>query len=330
MSLAPIARALHGDVYAGGRRANIPFPGHSRHDRSLSLLLDDNNRVIINTFGGGDWKEAADYLIGLGMIDRRRQLSGAGVARGDLRQNPPINPWIRTAVARELWQRGRPVAGTLGEIYARSRGLTRGLPGPSSLRFDRETPLSAYNPAARAVRPALLAAILSPTGKLTAIEITYLKPNGRRDDTLWLPRKQVGVVPPGSAVRLDEVGPRLLVGEGVFTCLSASQVFRFPAWALLTINNMRSWAPPAGVRDVLIAGDRGAPGEAAAARLAARLRSAGLRVEVAFPPNAADWNDELRLRVGAGRGASSVRPRQAAAAMEKGGMEGADAPGGRG
>jgi putative DNA primase/helicase len=330
MSLAHLAHALHGDVYAGGRRANIPFPGHSRHDRSLSLLLDDNNRVIINTFGGGDWKEAADYLIGLGMIDRRRQLSGSGVARGDLRQNPPINPRIRTAVARELWERGRPVVGTLGETYARSRGVTRGLPGPSSLRFDRETPLSAYNPAARAVRPALLAAILSPTGELTAIEITYLKPNGRRDDTLWLPRKQVGVVPPGSAVRLDEVGPRLLVGEGVFTCLSASQVFRFPAWALLTINNMRSWAPPAGVRDVLIAGDRGAPGEAAAARLAARLRSAGLRVEVAFPPNAADWNDELRLRVGAGRGASSVRPRQAAAAMEKGGMEGADAPGGRG
>jgi putative DNA primase/helicase len=59
---------------------------------------------------------------------------------------------------------------------------------------------------------------------------------------------------------------------------------------------MRTWRPPAGVRDVLIAGDRGAPGEAAAARLAARLRAAGLRVEVELPPNAADWNDELRLR----------------------------------
>jgi putative DNA primase/helicase len=177
MSLAHLAHALHGDVYAGGRRANIPFPGHSRDDCSLSLLLDDNNRVIINTFGGGDWKEAADYLIGLGMIDRRRQLLGSGVARGDLRQNPPVAPRIRAAVARSIWERSRPVVATLGETYARSRGVIRDLPGPSSLRFDRETALSAYNPAARAVGPALLAAILSPDGELTAIEITYLKPN---------------------------------------------------------------------------------------------------------------------------------------------------------
>ncbi len=75
MSLAPLAQILHGDVYAGGRRASIPFPGHSRRDRSLSLLLDDNDRVIINTFGSGDWREAADYLIRLGHLDRSRRLS---------------------------------------------------------------------------------------------------------------------------------------------------------------------------------------------------------------------------------------------------------------
>ena len=39
MSLKPIVQALGGDLYDRGLRANIPAPGHSAADRSVSLLL---------------------------------------------------------------------------------------------------------------------------------------------------------------------------------------------------------------------------------------------------------------------------------------------------
>lgn len=55
MSLSHIVKALGGELYDGGRRANIPAPGHSSADRSVSLLLEDD-RVVVHTFGDGDWK----------------------------------------------------------------------------------------------------------------------------------------------------------------------------------------------------------------------------------------------------------------------------------
>ena len=62
MSLRAIVEVLGGDLYDGGRRANIPAPGHSRADRSVSLLLKDD-RVIVHTFGDGDWQAVLDDLV---------------------------------------------------------------------------------------------------------------------------------------------------------------------------------------------------------------------------------------------------------------------------
>ena len=39
MTLHAIVAALGGDLYSGGTRASIPAPGHSGHDRSVSLWL---------------------------------------------------------------------------------------------------------------------------------------------------------------------------------------------------------------------------------------------------------------------------------------------------
>jgi hypothetical protein len=166
-------------------------------------------------------------------------------------------------------------------------------------------------------RAALLAGIRAPDGELTAVEITYLASNGRRAEDLRLSRKTIGVVPAGSAVRLDPAAARMLVGEGVATTLCASTRFGLPAWALLSTRNLRAWTPPAGVRAVLIAGDRGADGEAAAAHLRQRLASQGLRAWVALPPaGCGDWNDWAAQR----------RAAADASAREGEGRDGAGAP----
>jgi hypothetical protein len=274
MSLRAITDALGGDLYDGGRRANIPAPGHSRVDRSVSLLLT-SGRVIAHSFGGADWREVLDDLRARGLIDAAGGLRSAWKTEGTAFP-PPISDPMRTAVATRLWAEARPVSGTLSAVHARSRHVRRGLPDDDVLRHHPAAPLSVYAPGRRA-RPALLAAVRDALGGLTALEITYLAPNGRRALDVRLARKTVGVVPAGAAVRLDPPETAMLVGEGVFTTLSATERFGLPGWALLSTGNLRRWRAPDGVRRVLIAADRGREGQAAAHALAGDCEPADFR-----------------------------------------------------
>lgn len=163
--------------------------------------------------------------------------------------------------------------------------------GPDAARYLAEAPTSAYAARSR-TRPALMLGVQTADGMLSAIELTYLAPGGHRAVDLRLSRKTVGVVPPSSAVRIDAVGPRLLVAEGFLTTLSAGERFDLPAWALLSTSNLRGWTAPPGVKAVLIAGDTGPDGEASAARLAVRLEDQGVAAEMVFPPPPhGDWNE---------------------------------------
>ena len=280
MSLRAIVRALGGDLYDGGRRANIPAPGHSARDRSVSLLWV-NGRVIVHSFGAADWRDVRDYLWGERLLDPRTVETAPPTPRPRQAQ--------RLAVARQLWLGAGPISGGLGERHLRLR--TIGRPLPDALRLHPRLPIAVYRDAG-AVRPALVARIDDPAGALTAVEVTYLDGTGRRTTALRLSRKTVGLVPPGSAVRLDEAATEMVVAEGVVTALSASERFSLPAWALLSARNLAAWAPPPAVREILIAGDRGRPGERAAAALYGRLRRLGLASRVVLPPEPfGDWNE---------------------------------------
>ena len=289
MSLRPIVQALGGDLYDHGLRANIPAPGHSAADRSVSLMLREG-RVIVHTFGDGDWKDVLDYLRAEGLVDahnaptslsQSRRAQAAGAATG----------LERRQAALRIWEAGRPLDGTLSARHCAQRSVSRPLPGPDVLRHGGQTPVSAYAET-RHHRPALLAAILDKDGAFTAVEVTYLAPNARRAIDLRLSRKTVGPSPANCAVRIDAAASQMLVGEGLFTTLSASARFGLPAWALMSTRNLRHWRPPEGVREVLIAADRGADGEASAEQLRAGLVGAGLKARIALPPEGfGDWTE---------------------------------------
>ena len=286
MSLRAIVQTLGGDLYEGGRRANIPAPGHSAADRSVSLLLQDD-RVVVHTFGDGDWRAVLDQLRELQLIDAANApLDGAGGPRIKRPLREPASTRERLEAALALWDAGRPLGHTLAARYCRLRGLEQALPGPHALRHHGEVPVSVYRPG-RLRRPALLAGIQEPGGRYVAVEVTYLAPNGWRAVDLHLPRKTIGVTPPGCAVRLDPQATEMLVGEGVFATRAASEWFALPGWALQSTRNLRAWSPPEGVRSVLIAGDRGKDGEASAEVLRGRLVEAGVTARVALPP--APW-----------------------------------------
>lgn len=318
MSLAPIVRALGGDLYAGGRRATVPGPGHSRHDRSVSLWID-GGRLVAHSFGSSTWAEVLDDLRVRGLIDAHRRVqgtSGAMAAAGVCA--PP--PETRRAAAARVWSEARPIGRSLALAHLRRRGVERATPVSEALRLHDALPSAVYERRGRR-RPALIAAIQDGEGSVVGVEITYLAPGGHRAEDLRCPRKIIGCVPAGAAVRLDPPGPTLLVGEGVFSVLSAADRFGLPAWSLLSAGALGRWSAPAGVSKVVIAADRGKAGEAAAERLRAGLAARGVDADVALPPAPwEDWNAadaaERRAREEGRAGRGEFRPEWTASEPE--------------
>lgn len=291
-TLGGVVRVVGGDLYAGGRRANIPAPGHSPSDRSVSLLLSQG-RVVAHGFGAADWRVVLEDLRRRGLVDARGRLCNDGGIDGG--RDPPPRPDRRARIlaATRLWDEAVQICmGGPAARHLRLRGVAFGAMRPD-LRQHGAVPISVYRPGRRRL-PALMAGIREQAGAITAVELVYLSPNGHRSPNATPARKTVGVVPPGSAVRLSVPESRLLVAEGVMTTLSAMARFGLPGWALLSAGNLAAWAPPPGVASVLIAADRDTAGQAAAATLAGRLRRAGLACCIATPPPPwGDWNEAL-------------------------------------
>lgn len=289
--LGALARALGGDIYAGGRRALLPAPGHSAADRSVSLWLRDG-RVVAHGFGGCDWREVLDDLRARGWIDAENRLcaGGAGVAPGPERPEPTRVDRVRAA--QDLWAAAGPVVdGSPAWRHGRWRAVDLTLDRTGALRSHAAAPLAVYRDCGPRL-PALLAAVTEPGGLLTAVEVTYLDGRGERSRRARTPRKIVGAVPAGSAVRFTPVAEEMLAAEGVFTTLAAMARFRLPGWALLSTSNLRRWSPPPGVRRLLIAADRGPDGERSAGRLREAAVAMGVAANVVLPPvGAGDWCD---------------------------------------
>ena len=293
MSLRNIVEKLGGDLWAGGVQANIPAPGHSARDRSVSLRLGRDGRLVINTFAGTDWREVMDDLRERGLIDDGKRPAGVGGQARTSFPEPARSALERLKVARAIWADGQDATAlTLSAKHARLRHIERALPGSMVLRHATAAPIRAYGRHGGPVHPALLVALSDAEGAFTAVEITFLDSNARRSRRVQLSRKIVGLVPAGSAVRIDEVQDELVAGEGFFSVLSGSERFQLPAWALLSTRNMRRFTPPPGLRRLVIAADRGADGEASAEVLAGRARSSGVRVWIEYPPSPfGDWNE---------------------------------------
>lgn len=292
MSLHRLVAALGGDLYAGGARANVPAPGHSPADRSVSLRLV-GDRVLIHGFGAADWRTVRDDLNRLGLVDRAGRLAPVAGGRAGNPTPPAPGPdrAARIATAWRLWDAAARIApASLSARHLAGRAIGLDPARLDALRHHPAAPLSVYREG-RAHRPAMLAAIRTPAGRLSAVELVYLAPGGRRDERLRLPRKTVGVLPPGAAVRLGLASGALVVGEGVMSVLSACEALGRPGWALLSAQNLAAWTPPPEIDQVIIAADRGGPGEAAAAALHARLCARGLEVSIRLPPGGfEDWN----------------------------------------
>ncbi|MBU6374079.1 MAG: toprim domain-containing protein [Alphaproteobacteria bacterium] len=275
--LERIVRACGGELYAGGRRALIPGPGHSRQDRSVSLYETNDGRVLVHCFSPRDnWRAVAAWLQTHGLEQSARPSASDNVP------SPPRQEGLDRA--RAIWSEARPIAGTYAERYLALRAIPPTFRTSAALRFHQS--VRSLDDHRR--RPALVAAIADAAGALQGVQVTLLSPTGAGKAAVTTPRRVIGAMRRG-AVQLMHAGPDLVIAEGVETALSAAAFFGIPAWAMLSASNLAAFTLPAVVERLIIAADRDDAGLDAAETLAARLADR-LEVSIRPPDDFEDWN----------------------------------------
>lgn len=200
------------------------------------------------------------------------------------------------AVGKTIWQ----AAQRINEENATGRYLAaRGLPDVADALWLRHGDKVTYlddDGVFCGFLPAMLAVVKAPAGNITGLHRTFLRPDGAKAD-VPAPRKLLGTLPDGAAVRLAAHVDTLGIAEGIETALSATTLFGVPCWAAINANGLAKWSPPEGVTEVVIFGDNDVSftGQEAAYALAKRLARLRLGLSVKIPSSVGDdWNDVLR------------------------------------
>lgn len=160
---------------------------------------------------------------------------------------------------------------------------------PADLRFH---PALSHSDGGR--HPAMVGMMRYPDGKSTSLHRTYLTEAGEKAAVSEAKKFMAGHPLQTAAIRLSDVRACIGIAEGVETALAASMRFQAPVWAAANAVLLEAWVPPAGVEQILIAGDNDASytGQEAAYSLARRLRKEGYTVRVEIPAEAGkDWAD---------------------------------------
>jgi hypothetical protein len=265
-----------------------PCPAHDDREPSLSIRHADDGKVLVHCHAG------CDQSVVIGALRSRGLWDDAGYyCRRPASKHPPpafITPAqddsSRTAAALRLWRAAVPAPGTPVESYLRSRGID--LVVPSSVRFH-----SRLKHPSGGLWPGMVALVTrGPDGQALAVHRTFLTRDGAGKAPVTPQKMMLGPCR-GGAVRLAIPSGKLMVGEGIETCLAAMQATGSSAWAALSTSGLCALQLPADIRDVIVLADGDDTGEAAALDAARRWKREGRTVRIAHPPPGLDFNDVL-------------------------------------
>jgi Toprim domain len=278
---------------------------HGNPGRSLYVRLHASDAA---KGAAGKWSDAATGEHGdlLDLIAANCHLSGLSQTLDEARrflalpQPEPAPPNPRTGkrappstAARKLFAMSRPVSGTVGETYLRTRGITAPLNLPA-LRFHSrcyywpgdDMPLESW--------PALVTAITDTDGQLTGVHRTWLAADGSDKAPVETQRRAMGAVL-GHAIRFGQAGDTQIAGEGVETILSLLGILPdMPMAACTSANHLAAFIPPPGLKRLYVARDRDAAGAKAFAALDARAETLGIKA-MPLDPMTNDFNDDLTV-----------------------------------
>jgi hypothetical protein len=282
MSAGDIACAL-GDARREGREWRCRCPLHG--GRSLFLRDGEDDRLLVNCFGGCDGRAVIVELHRLGLLtghDARRH-DDDHRRRDNRRDFNHERDVLRIAQARQIWDETRPAQDSPVAVYLASRHIT--IPPPPSLRFAPRC----WHQYARAHLPAMVAVVEDVRGGIVGVHRTYLRSDGSGKADLPKEQQKLSLGPiGGGAVHfgMPQPGERFAVGEGIETTLAVVTACRIPGWAALSEGGVRNLILPPEATDVVICCDHDANGvgQRAADKAARRFLREGRRVRIAVPP----------------------------------------------
>lgn len=269
-------------------------PAHDDRHPSLSISLGRNYELLLHCFSGCSFSKilrAIDSNAGpnalgkgwsLGVLPCAAKGSNALTGKRGLLRRGEGREARNCAIALRIWSESQSMSGTPVERYLCARRIT--ITPPACLRFHP----SLRHPSGKYI-PAMVAAVSSVSGDITAVHRTYLLPRLKTDKLMLGPCA-------GGAVRLAPVAAKICIAEGIETALSAMQMSGLPSWAALSTSGVRSIRLPPEVREVVICADGDEPGHKAARTAAVRLTHEGRIVRIAEAPVGSDFNDVLRGR----------------------------------
>jgi hypothetical protein len=281
------------DDFVKVRSGKILCPFHDDHTPSLEIYPDPDDLHfhcwVCHKHG------RLDELNELGIDWQAALKSPTGKAPDALGEDDSRN----LERAHELWDKAKPIAGTLGERYlAQTRGVdVSALPAniDEALRFHPRCP---FGQGKR--HPCLIALFRDlESGERAGIHRIALTPDAQKID-----RRMFGRWPRSRAIKLWPADDRLFVGEGIETVLAAATRLQMqPAWAMASTIYLAKLPVISGIAELNILVDRDVHGEAAAAACHRTWKDAGRRVRRLRTKNARlnDFNDlilaKLRLRI---------------------------------
>jgi putative DNA primase/helicase len=267
---------------------------------------------VIYSHAGDDWRTCRDYV--------RSKLGLPAWQPGDGREHQRTIPaslvdkWdfgtvdaqaedgrrseddlIRIGRARAIWDEAGDPRRTAAESYLRSRALdvTDDLAG-AVLRFHPRTPWRNENTGRTDYVPCMIAAFRSiDDDAVTAVHRIRVDQPDRWPKT---DRRMLGVVH-RAAVKLGSHNGELAIGEGVETCLAASQLGLGSAWALGSVGAISFFPLVNGVSKLTILAETGSASGRSVQICGRRWRRAGRRVFVSRSNIGSDHNDALMRQV---------------------------------
>lgn len=262
-------------------------PAHQDRTPSLSIK-PGHSAVLYKCFAGCTQDEIIAALAAEGVAPTDRKLVAALV--------PTADPDRHMRLALDIWDRSRPIRGTLAHRYLKSRGLADA--GPA--RFDpasKTVEIDAQGERRCHTFPALVLPMRNTRG-FRAIQRIFLSPSGGKA-AIDAPKKILGKRH-GASIRIGTQPPGTInLAEGFEDAMSAMALKQLPGcWAVCGKENYRHIDLPEDCRKVVIYSQHGADTQQAIEAAREHLTANGRTLSVILPPPGGDWNDELMRRGG--------------------------------
>jgi putative DNA primase/helicase len=282
--------AVLGGTVTGRDSCNVPGPGHSKADRSLSITIDSRQgRIIVCSHAGDDWKICKDYVrerLGLDRWERGGHRSTFVVINSGIDDDKEK----KKASALRIWSQSVNPTGTIVEHYLREhRGLALGADiAGSAIRFHGSLYFDAFNR-----RPGMVCLLRDiTTDEPCGIHRTFLdRETGQKID-----RKILGIAK-GAAIKLDPraaISTTLTIGEGIETVMSGRMSGLGPAWALGSSGAVRTFLVLSNLTEITILEENDPTSRRDVRECAKRYLAAGKPVNVITPNIGNDLNDAWR------------------------------------